>query len=274
VFSSAQTDPSYTDVSSGAGALSPHAVELFGLPCHAVSMAQAHQYAIDAVAAGRPRHVLFLNAAKIVGARTDPRLSRALVGADLIGADGQPLVWASRTLKRPIPERINGTNLMMDYLGLANERGWRVFFLGSTEEVLDGVERYCAAHLPGVVVAGRHNGFFPPDDDGAVADRIAATNADLLFVGMPSPRKEYWLDAQTERAATALAVAVGGSYEILAGNVRRAPVRWQGWGLEWLWRLLQEPRRLGRRYLTTNSAFLRLWARELLRQRTTGRRSG
>jgi N-acetylglucosaminyldiphosphoundecaprenol N-acetyl-beta-D-mannosaminyltransferase len=248
----------------------PNRVErqrLFGLPVHAVTLAQASQFAVDAVATRDPRCVLFVNVAKVVMARQDPRLRDALERADLVAVDGQPVVWASRLLHRPVPARVPGVDFFNEVLSLADRFGWRVFFLGSTDEILDEVEEHCRSKLPGLVVAGRHHGYFPPADEGRMADLIREARADALFVALPSPRKECWLSAYAQRSGVSLAAAVGGSYEVLVGRVRRAPPLWQRAGLEWFWRTLQEPRRLWRRYLETNSRFLLILASEWLRSR-------
>ncbi|HEX8101858.1 MAG TPA: WecB/TagA/CpsF family glycosyltransferase [Solirubrobacteraceae bacterium] len=242
-------------------------LELLGLPCHAATAESARDFAIEAVAERTPRRVLFMNASKVVEARTDPRLRAALEGADLVGADGQSIVWAGKLLGEDVPWRMAGVDYMQDVLREADRRRWRVFLLGSTDATLAAVERYCAENLPGAVIAGRHDGFFAPERDAEVADLIRASEADVLFIGMPSPRKELWLDAQYARAGVPLAIGVGGSYEVLVGNVRRAPRLWQRLGLEWFYRFLQEPRRLFRRYARTNSLFLALLAREWGRRR-------
>ena len=240
---------------------------LLGLPCHAATAESAREFAVTAVAERTPRRVLFMNASKVVQAREDDRLRAALERADLIGADGQSIVWAGKVLGEDVPWRMAGVDYMQDVLRLADRHRWRVFLLGSTDETLASVERYCAETLPGVVIAGRHDGFFKPDRDEAVADLIRASEADVLFIGMPSPRKELWLDEQYERAGVPLSIGVGGSYEVLVGNVRRAPALWQRLGLEWFYRFIQEPRRLWRRYAKTNSLFLALLAREWGRRR-------
>jgi N-acetylglucosaminyldiphosphoundecaprenol N-acetyl-beta-D-mannosaminyltransferase len=246
---------------------------LFGLPVHAVTFAQASQFAVDAVAGRVPRCVLFVNAAKVVMAREDARLRDALGRADLVAVDGQPVVWASRLLHSPVPARVAGVDYMNEVLSLASRFGWRVFFLGSTDAILAEVEEHCRNELPGLVVAGRHHGYFPPTDDGRTADLIRDARADVLFVALPSPRKEYWLGDYARRSGVPLAVAVGGSYEVLVGRVTRAPELWQRAGLEWFWRTLQEPRRLGRRYLETNSRFLVILGWEWLRSlRSSARR--
>jgi N-acetylglucosaminyldiphosphoundecaprenol N-acetyl-beta-D-mannosaminyltransferase len=240
---------------------------LLGLPCSDVDVPGARAFAVDAVASGRFHSVLFANAAKVVMAEQDRELREVLLAADLLAADGQSLVWASRVLGSPLPERVAGIDYMLDLLGEAGRRGWRVFFLGGRDAVLDEVAAYCAREHPGLVVAGRHNGYFPEERDPEIAEIVRESRADVMFVGMPSPRKEFWIVEQGPATGVALAVASGGSFDVIAGAVKRAPMLWQRAGLEWLWRVVQEPRRLWKRYLTTNSRFLAMLVRDRLRRR-------
>jgi len=240
---------------------------LLGLPCATVSVAGARDFAVEAVESGRFHSVLFANAAKVVMAERDAALRDALYKADLLAADGQSLVWASKVLGTPLPERVAGIDYMIDLLGVAETHGWRVFLLGGRDEVLERVRAFCRENHPGLTIAGTHNGYFDAERDPEVAAVVRASEADLLFVGMPSPRKEHWIVDHGPATGVALAVASGGSFDVIAGAVRRAPMLWQRAGLEWLWRVVQEPRRLWRRYLDTNSRFLAMVAREKVRQR-------
>lgn len=251
-------------------AQSQAAVPLLGLPCATVDVDGAREFAVEAVASGRFHSVLFANAAKVVMAERDEKLRDALLDADLLAADGQSLVWASRVLGQPLPERVAGIDYMIDLLRVGDRHGWRVFFLGGRDQVLREVEAYCRRHHPGLVVAGSHNGYFAPERDAEVAEIVRRADADVLFVGMPSPRKELWIARSGPSSGVSLAVASGGSFDVIAGAVRRAPDFWQRAGLEWLWRVVQEPRRLWKRYLTTNSRFLAMLTRERLRR--SGRR--
>jgi N-acetylglucosaminyldiphosphoundecaprenol N-acetyl-beta-D-mannosaminyltransferase len=250
----------------------PRRRRVLGLPCDAYSQREAASLVTTAVENRRACRIVFINAAKVVSARRDLRLTRALEAAEVVGADGQPIVWVSRLLGEPLPSRLNGTDLMMEVLELAHTQKWRVFFLGSRNEVLNEICRHCAAEWPGLEVAGIHHGYFAPDEDAAVAATIAEAKPDVLLVGMPSPRKEYWINDNGKSAGTPVVLAVGGSLEVLAGRVRRAPGTWQRTGLEWLWRMMQEPRRLGPRYLMTNTIFLCLVAGAWIRRQATARR--
>jgi N-acetylglucosaminyldiphosphoundecaprenol N-acetyl-beta-D-mannosaminyltransferase len=215
---------------------------------------------------GYAQHVC-VNAAKVVAIRRDPELHAIVERCEIVSADGQSVVWASRLLGRPLPERVNGTELMFSLFGVAEERGWSVYVLGATSEVLDRALAQIRADHPRLEIAGARDGYFPDEEAGAVADAIAAAKPDLLFVAISSPKKERFLGEHGRALGVPFVMGVGGSIDIVAGVTRRAPEWMRRAGLEWLFRLLQEPRRLGRRYLVTNAQFMGLLARELARGR-------
>ena len=243
------------------------AQEVLGAPLQAMTM-DAVLDLVDATIAARAQlRIGVVNAAKLVNMRRDPTLSRDVLASDIVLADGMAVVWASRVLGRPLPERIPGIDLMFEVLRQGSERGYRVFFFGATEEVLQRVTARVAADYPGVVIAGQRNGYYRPDEEEAVAAQIHAARPDVLFVAMTSPRKEHFMARWSERLDVAVWHGVGGSFDVMAGKVQRAPDRWQRLGLEWLYRVRQEPRRLWRRYLVTNTLFCAMVAAEWARCR-------
>jgi N-acetylglucosaminyldiphosphoundecaprenol N-acetyl-beta-D-mannosaminyltransferase len=209
-----------------------------------------------------------INAAKIVAMRRDPELRTIIERCELVSADGQAVVWASRLLGDPLPERVAGIDLMLELLALAERRGLRVYILGARQDVLErAVQRILERH-PTLVLAGARDGYFPPAAEADVAEAIRAARPDLLFVAMSSPRKELFLGRYGRMIDVPFVMGVGGAIDVVAGRTRRAPPIWQLVGLEWLYRLLQEPRRLWRRYLSTNLAFGVLLARAVLARLT------
>jgi N-acetylglucosaminyldiphosphoundecaprenol N-acetyl-beta-D-mannosaminyltransferase len=244
-----------------------HARVLFGIPVAAVGMADVLARVDRAVRRRERLHLAVGNAAKVVNMRRDASLRRAVVDSDLVLADGASVVWASRLLGRPLPERVAGIDLMMAILARGSREGYRVFCLGATAEVLAAACARIARDFPGVKLVGRRHGYFTELEEPALAAEIAAARADVLFVAMTSPRKERFLARWAGRLGVPVCHGVGGSFDVLAGKVRRAPAAWQRLGLEWLYRLQQEPRRLGRRYLVTNTVFCWMLARELMRSR-------
>jgi N-acetylglucosaminyldiphosphoundecaprenol N-acetyl-beta-D-mannosaminyltransferase len=209
-----------------------------------------------------------INAAKIVAMREDGELERIVRGCELVSADGQSIVWASRLLQDPLPTRVAGIDLMQELLALAERRGYRVFILGAKDDVLARAIQRIRERHPKLIVAGARDGYFSDEDAAAVADDVASYRPDIVFVAMPSPRKEYWLGHHGRRLGAPFVMGVGGSVDVLAGHVRRAPVVLQRLGLEWSYRLAQEPRRLFGRYLSTNTRFIAYVAREAVRRRT------
>lgn len=241
--------------------------DLFGVPIAPMTMTEVLSRVDAAIAQRRRLAIGVVNAAKLVNMRRDDMLRQAVLSSDLIVADGMSVVWASRILHRPVPERVTGIDLMLRMLERGNARGYRVYCLGATEDVLDTAIARMAADYPKVVIVGRHHGYFALENGEAIAADIAAARPDILFVAMTSPKKEQFLARWAHDVDVPVCHGVGGSFDVLAGTVRRAPEIWQRLGLEWLFRVLQEPRRLWRRYLVTNTLFCGLVITELLHQR-------
>ncbi|WP_209020567.1 WecB/TagA/CpsF family glycosyltransferase [Nocardioides sp. 1609] len=245
----------------------PHQV-LYGLDVDALRLPEVVEIAARTIEEHGRLLVGVVNAAKIAKLRVDPVLRDSLLTADVLLADGQSVVWASRLLRRPLPERVAGIDLFEALLGLADERHLRVYLLGATPEVLDRLRLAVAERWPGAVLAGSADGYYRPEDADEVAERIAASHADLLFLGMTTPRKENFVAAYGGTLGVPVVHGVGGSFDILAGVTQRAPEAWQRAGLEWAYRVRQEPRRLWRRYLVTNTVFVGLTAAELVHRRS------
>lgn len=207
-----------------------------------------------------------VNAAKLVNMHRDPALRRAVLGADVILADGMSVVWACRMLRRPVPERVAGIDLMTRMLELADARQYRVFCLGATDAVLEAVAERIRREFPRAVLVGARNGYFNEEEEADLATVIAEARPDILFVAMTSPKKEKFLAHWTSRMGVPVCHGVGGAFDVMAGKTRRAPRIWQRLGMEWLYRAMQEPARLGRRYLVTNSVFVGMFTREAARR--------
>ena len=242
--------------------------ELLGLTFDTVTMETAVTRCLELCRAPRSSHVVVTaNASHLCMMRRDPELARACRAGHLTVADGMSVVWALRASGQRVPERVAGVDLMARLLAAGSEQRLRVYFLGARREVVTALAERCRAGHPGLEVAGFHDGYFGPADHGALVEEIRASGAHMLFVGMPSPFKETWCERHRERLQVPLIMGVGGSFDVLAGFIKRAP-RWtQAIGLEWFWRLLMETRKLWRRYLTTNSEFIWLAGKEILARR-------
>lgn len=237
---------------------------LYGFPIDAMTMEEAVQRCRAAIASRQPVLVGVLNAAKLVASRRDERLRRSLLDCDMLLADGQSIVWASRLLRRPLPERVAGIDLFEHLLHHADKHGLSVFLLGARPQVLAKLEDRIRDQFPGIRLAGSQHGYFDDTDSERIAERISCARADMLFIGMSSPRKENFLARYASSLNVPLLHGVGGSFDVLAGQTRRAPAAWQRLGMEWAYRVLQEPGRLWWRYLSTNSAFIALTLQELV----------
>ena len=199
-----------------------------------------------------------VNAAKVVAASRDEKLRRVLAEADLVTADGMSVVWASYVLGQPLKQRVTGIDLFERLVEHAARVGLSVYFLGARENSVRGVVERFVSHHPNLLVAGYRDGYFHPSESASVAEVIKQSRADLLFVAMGSPAQEYWIATNLVPSGARFALGVGGSFDHLSGLSRRAPRWMQRIGLEWFYRFLREPRRLWRRYLIGNAAFIGL----------------
>lgn len=200
---------------------------------------------------GKRSHTVFaVNPEKNLSAPADARLHAAFREADLLIPDGIGIVLAARLLHGRKLGRVTGADLMVDVCGLAAHRGYPVFILGSSEEVNREAVKILLGRFPQLKVAGRRNGYFTKEEQGQVAAQIAESGARILFAALGSPRQElWWLDNRDMLPDVRLFQGIGGTLDTLAGRVQRAPVLWQRAGLEWLYRLLDDPRRIRRAWL-------------------------
>ena len=241
---------------------------LFSLPIDVLSMEESVDEAERLIDAGGCHQHVVVNAAKIVKAETDVELRSSIEHAAIVNIDGQAVVWAARALGARVPERVAGIDFMDELLARAAARGWSVYFLGATDEVVARVVEVEQARHTGLRVAGWRNGFWSKDEEAEVVEAIAAAAPTIVLLAIPSPTKERFAATHLEAMGASLVVGVGGSFDVVAGVTRRAPRWMQRAGLEWLYRLLQEPGRMWKRYLVGNSRFLAMVARELLRPAT------
>jgi N-acetylglucosaminyldiphosphoundecaprenol N-acetyl-beta-D-mannosaminyltransferase len=245
----------------------PRAMVL-GTPVDRLDMDQSLRRCVQAIESGEYLQHVVVNVAKLVALQDDESLREIVHGCALINADGQGVVWASRLLGDPLPERVAGIDLMFSLLTAAERRGFRVYVLGARAEVLERAVERLQSRYPGLQVAGYRDGYFSESDVEAVCADIRDAQAQILFVAMSSPRKEQFLGEHGTRLGVPLVMGVGGAIDVVAGTTRRAPRTLQRLGLEWLFRMLQEPRRLGPRYLVTNRRFATLLLGELRSRRT------
>ena len=246
---------------------------ILGMPIDAMTMDDVLDRCRASLATRERTLVGVVNAAKMVRLRDDAHLRDSLLDCDVLLADGQSVVWASRLLRRAVPERVAGVDLFERLLELAARDGRSVYLLGARADVLATLQQRLGERFPALKIVGARDGYFTDAEASTVAADIADSGADMLFLGMTSPKKEIFLGDYGETLGVPVLHGVGGSFDILAGVTKRAPLLWQRLGVEWLYRVLQEPRRLWRRYFTTNVTFIVLVLRELVRRQPPYRHS-
>jgi N-acetylglucosaminyldiphosphoundecaprenol N-acetyl-beta-D-mannosaminyltransferase len=187
------------------------------------------------------------------------QLKQSVVNADIINADGQGVVWASRILGQPIVERVTGIDLMDNLVKLASQKKYKIFFFGAKDDVLNKVISHYSRKFSPDIVAGHRNGYFKKSEERAIAQQIADSGAQILFVAITSPLKENFLYENRDLLQSVnFTMGVGGSFDVVAGFVKRAPVWMQQSGLEWAYRVYQEPKRMFKRYMVGNWKFMML----------------
>jgi N-acetylglucosaminyldiphosphoundecaprenol N-acetyl-beta-D-mannosaminyltransferase len=234
--------------------------EFLGAPLDLLTMDETVALAVDAMKSHVLAQHVAINVAKVVKMRSDSELHRDVIESHIAGVDGMGVVWGARLLGIPVPERVSGIDLMQELLAVCAAQGFRPYFLGARQDVLDRAIAVARRRWPALEFAGSRNGYFRGEDEPAIVENIRGSDADCLFIGMPTPRKERFLHQHREDLGVPFIMGVGGSFDVLAGLVARAPVPMQRLGLEWLHRTLQEPRRMWRRYLSTNVTFAGLLA--------------
>lgn len=232
-------------------------IDFLGIPVDALTMQDTLARIDEAVRLKSNINHVVINAGKVVAMQTDKELFNSVVTCDLINADGQSIVWSARLLGKKIPGRVAGIDLMQNLVKLASENKYKCFFLGAKEEVVKKVVDVYSKMYGPEIIAGYRNGYFTSDEEVEVARQIAESNAQLLFVAITSPKKENFLFKHKDVLKSVnFTMGVGGTFDVVAGIVQRAPIWLQKIGMEWFYRLLQEPGRMWRRYLVGNSKFI------------------
>ncbi|MBY7144638.1 WecB/TagA/CpsF family glycosyltransferase [Virgibacillus sp. NKC19-3] len=185
-------------------------------------------------------HVVTANPEIVMKTREDLEYKQIVQSADYVVPDGAGILLAAKYMKQPLPERIAGYDLMMELLELAEAEGLSCYFLGAKEDVNEKTVSEAKKKFPGLSIAGRHHGFFDIDDPEIVA-QVVQTDPDLIFVALGLPRQEQWIAKHKDKFRKGLFMGIGGSFDILAGEVKRAPEIWIKLNLEWLYRLLKQP---------------------------------
>jgi N-acetylglucosaminyldiphosphoundecaprenol N-acetyl-beta-D-mannosaminyltransferase len=240
------------------------------IPFDPLTRAQALDAIGSLIDAGRGGYVVTPNVDHVVQAHRAPELRSVYTGASLSLADGQPLVWALRALGTPVPERVSGSDAIEPLMAQAASRRDRIFFFGATPAVSTEAARRLTARYTGLEIVGRDTSSWSPDDPtppehSPVVRAIHASGAQLVVVALGCPKQEVWMARHTVALAPAVAIGLGASLDFVAGQVRRAPAWMSSAGLEWVFRLAQEPGRLAHRYLVRDIQIIPIVARQAQR---------
>lgn len=227
------------------------AITILGIPFDNVTTPEVIDIVEEMIESGKPHYIATANVDFVAQSHRDLELRQILFDAHLVVCDGMPLVWASKFLGNPLQERVAGSDLTPLLLKLASEKSYRVYVLGGREDIAQKALENAKRDYPGLVIAGAYS---PPradllemDHDGII-ERIREAKPDILFVAFGCPKQEKWLSMHWREAQAPVGIGVGASIDFLSGEIKRAPVWMQRTGLEWLFRMLQEPKRLFRRY--------------------------
>lgn len=219
-------------------------VDVLGVSFDDITPEEAVERALAMLEEDRPHLAATPNPEMIQRAEKDPAFARVLADADLVLPDGIGVIYAARILGRPLKGRVTGVDFASALMGRLAGTDKRLFLLGARPGVAEEAARRLAVRYPGLNICGVHDGYF--EDDAPVIEAIRASEADVVFVCLGFPRQEEWAAAHGAEAGAKLYVGLGGSLDVFAGKVERAPEAMQKLGLEWLYRLYKEPSRIGR----------------------------
>lgn len=242
-------------------------VAILGVAIDNLTMAEVLSIVEEEIAEGSFHQIATANVDFLVNSVNDDELRETLNRCDVILADGMPLVWASRFLGTKLKERVAGADLVPQLAWLSSQRGYRIFMLGADEESSAGAARWMQRNFPGVCISGRYSPTFQPLEEMDHEDiliRIEDAKPDILLVAFGNPKQEKWIAMHRSRLRVPVCIGVGGSFEFLSGRIRRAPVWMQQSGLEWFYRIIQEPSRLAKRYLNNGAGLLRYLPAQLV----------
>lgn len=219
-------------------------VDVLGVAFDNVTLNEALERALTLLEEDGPHLVATPNPELVQRANQDPEFSAILAGADLVIPDGVGVLYAAKILGRPLKERVPGIDFASALMERMAKSGKRLFLLGAAPGVAEKAAANLAAQYPGLVVCGVHDGYFK--EDAPVADAVRQARADVVFVCLGAPKQEKWIAANGAATGARLLIGLGGSLDVFAGNVERAPERFQKLGLEWFYRLCKQPSRIGR----------------------------
>ena len=241
-------------------------VELLGIWFANVTFEEVCAAIDQRIGKGEPGFIVTPNVDHVCRCATDPAFREAYSKAFLALADGMPLLWACRLLGRPLWQKLSGSDLVPALSGYAAERGYSIFLLGAAQGVAEAAAKRLSERWPSLRIAGVYSpplGFYADEEENAATvNRVREAKADICFVALGAPHQEIWMSGNVRECGTPVLIGIGAGIDFAAGRKRRAPRWMQNWGLEWVWRLCHEPRRLWRRYLIADLLFFAIFWRE------------
>jgi N-acetylglucosaminyldiphosphoundecaprenol N-acetyl-beta-D-mannosaminyltransferase len=251
---------------AGSGGPALRSIRVIGCRVDRLDSSEALQRLAGFCAEERPHLVVTADASMLVRAQTDQVLYNILETADLVVPDSIGVVWGSRVLGTPLTERVAGVDLMDLLCEHCMKTGLRVFLLGAAPGVAERAAGNLKACYPGLVIAGTHHGYFTEEDEPGVLQQVMDAHPDVIFVAMGIPRQEKWLRTNLARLPARVGMGVGGSLDVAAGNVKRAPSIFQETNMEWLYRVTTDPRRFRKALLLPKFVWLAIQYRFLRRK--------
>lgn len=251
----------------------PAAIKIRGIRLNNLAMEDALN-AIDGALVNRtPVNIAFVNADCVNLAARDPAYQATLEAMDWVFMDGIGMKLAGKLLHQPVRANVNGTDLFPQLCTELGKNGRRIFLLGAQSGVADAAAEWAKTHHPGLVIAGTQSGYFSEAEMPTILERIRESRADVLCVAMGAPRQENWINQNAQACGATVTLGVGGLFDYYSGNIPRAPYWMRRLGLEWIFRLIQEPGRLWKRYLLGNWIFIARVTTDRLRQHLSGKNS-
>lgn len=219
---------------------------ILGLKVNPLSMNEVAAFVKETVREKAYARIVTLNAEIAYLSQNDSTLKEIINDAQLVTPDGSGILWASERYGFPIQERVSGIDLMQRLLTDGKKEGYRFFFLGARREVVMAAVAKAKFDYPGITIVGWHDGYFSEEEASAIAEQVKESGANILFVAMGFPKQDLWIDTYAKAAGISVAMGVGGSFDVLSGNIKRAPDFWQKMRLEWFYRLVKDPSRYKR----------------------------
>lgn len=236
----------------------PQRIKIMGVSVDPFTMAETVAKTEEYICDKKFAHLIGVNADKILQIKEDPAIKEIVKHCEIVNADGASMLIAANKLNIKLPERVAGIDLMLKLCSIAAAKGYSVYLLGAKQAVVEKTAEVLKEKFAGINICGIHDGYFSEDEDKEIIKEVKSSSPQIVFVGITSPRKELLIEKFRDYGAAAVFVGVGGSFDVISGNIPRAPKWMQEIKLEWLFRLLQEPKRLLKRYFVGNIKFLLL----------------